>query len=377
LTESPGFLLTILAFVAVIGPLVFIHEMGHYLVARWFGVHAEVFSIGFGKELMAWTDKGGTRWRVAAIPLGGYVKFAGDLNAASATDPDWLLLPPEERKRTFAARPVSHRAAIVAAGPLANFLFAGLILAGFAVAYGENVAPPVIHSVKAGSAAAAGGIKPGDRIVRVDAVPIDRFEDLSRAVSDRPGKKAAITLVRDGNTRTISMVIGVRAEQDRFGNIYKFGMLGVMSNKIERRPVSLLEAPVVATRQTVAIVGMMADGLMQIVTGRRSLDEVGGFVRIAQMSGEQAARGPEPFILFIALISINLGFINLLPIPVLDGGHLLFQGLEALQRRPVSIEIQNFAYRSGFALLMAVVLLVNIKDVIPSGLWKSLFGLIG
>lgn len=373
LTESPGFFVTLLAFAAVIGPLVFVHELGHYLVARLFGVHAEVFSIGFGPELKAWHDRRGTRWRVAALPLGGYVKFAGDMNAASQSDPAWLELSPEERQRTFQIKPVWQRMLVVLAGPAANFLFAILVLAGFAMAHGENVTPPLVDVVRAGSAAQAAGLKPGDRIRAIDGAAVDRFDALSRSVIGRPNEEVVLTIERQGQVRNVPVVIGTRIERDRFGNEYRLGMLGVASNSSVVQPVSVLMAPVVATRQTVAIVDMMVDGLGQIITGRRSVNELGGPLKIAQISGEQAARGPADFIFFIALISINLGFINLLPIPMLDGGHLLFQGIEALQRKPVSPAVQEWAFRSGLALLLAVMMLVTVNDLMSFGL----FSLIG
>lgn len=377
LAESPGFLLTLIAFVAVIGPLVFVHELGHYWVARWCGVHSETFSIGFGKELFHWHDKRGTRWRIAALPLGGYVKFAGDMNAASQSDPEWLALPAEERARTFQAKPVWQRAAIVAAGPAANFLFALAILTSFAIAYGENVTTPEVGAVERGSAAAAIGLAPGDRIVSLDGAAIDRFEAIRRTVVGRPGEAMTLTYQRGTAQRTVPVTIGTHVERDRFGNEYRIGMLGIAPLKIEQRPVSLLEAPVVAARQIGQIMAMMVDGLGQIVSGRRSVNELGGPLKIAQISGEQAARGPMDFIAFLALISINLGFINLLPIPMLDGGHLLFQGIEAVQRKPVSPRAQELAYRSGLALLLAVMVMVTFNDLTSFGLLKGLSGLIG
>ncbi|MET0362491.1 MAG: RIP metalloprotease RseP [Sphingobium sp.] len=377
MAESPGLLLTLIAFAAVIGPLVFVHEMGHYLMARVFGIHAETFSMGFGKELFAWHDRRGTRWRVAALPLGGYVKFAGDMNAASQSDPEWLALPAAERDRTFQSKPVGQRALVVLAGPLTNFLFAILILAGFALAYGENVTSAEIGSVRAGSGAAAAGLVPGDRILAIDGSAVDRFEQLSRAVVGRPGETLDLTIERRGTPITLPVTVGTRIERDRFGHEYRLGQLGIMSRKTEVRPVSPLGAPVVAVRQVGAIVVMMVDGLGQVVTGRRSIDELGGPLKIAQISGEQAARGPADFIFFIALISINLGFINLLPIPMLDGGHLLFQGIEALQRKPVSPRIQELAYRSGLALLLALMVMVTFNDLTSFGLFKGLSGLIG
>jgi len=373
LTESPGLFLTLLAFAAVIGPLVFIHELGHYLIARVFGIHADIFSIGFGPELTAWHDRRGTRWRIGALPLGGYVKFAGDMNAASQSDPAWLEMPAEDRQRTFQIKPVWQRALVVLAGPAANFLFAIIVLAGFALAYGENVTPSTVDVVRPGSAAATAGLQAGDRIRAVDGMAIDRFDALSRSVIGRPGEQVTLRVERQGRVRTVPVVIGTRIERDRFGNEYRLGMLGVMNRTSVVQPVSPVMAPVIAVRQTVAIVDMMVDGLVQIATGRRSVSELGGPLKIAQISGEQAARGPADFIFFIALISINLGFINLLPIPMLDGGHLLFQGIEALQRKPVSPHVQEWAFRSGLALLLALMMLVTVNDLLSFGL----FGLIG
>jgi regulator of sigma E protease len=377
LTDQPGFLFTVLMFVLVIGPLVFVHELGHYLVGRWFGVHAEAFSIGFGPELFAWNDRRGTRWRIAALPLGGYVRFKGDLNAASMADPAWLELPAEERNRSFPAKPLGQRALIVAAGPITNFLFAILILAGFAVVYGERMTLPVIGQVVAGGTAAKADLRAGDRIVSVDGRSIDRFEDMSQHISMRADETIAIVFQRGSETIERSVPVGVVIEKDRFGNEYRIGRIGIGSTRPEVRDVSLLKAPFIATEQTIAITRSMIDGLGQIITGRRSLEEMGGPLKIAQISGEQAARGPEALIFLIALVSINLGFINLLPIPILDGGHLLFYGVEAIQRKPVSPRVQELAYRSGFALLIGLMIVVTFNDLVSFGLWEGLSGLIG
>jgi regulator of sigma E protease len=378
LTANPGFLFTVLAFLVVIGPLVFVHELGHYLVGRWFGVHAETFSIGFGKELFAWHDKRGTRWRIAAMPLGGYVKFAGDMNASSQTDPAWLELPPHERNRTFPSKPVWQRALIVAAGPVVNLLFAAIVLAGFAFAYGENVTPAQVSAIVKGSAAEKAGLKTGDRIVGFAGVEVELFPDLKKlVVSHVPGEKVDIEVQRNGTNLTLPIVVGAQVERDRFGNEYRYGALGVQSTQSVLRPVGLLEAPLVGLRRTGELIGMMADGLVDIILGKRSLQELGGPLKMAQFSGEQAALGPEALIAFIALVSINLGFINLLPIPMLDGGHLFFYGIEAIQRRPVSPRLQEIAFRSGLALLLGLMIFVTLNDLASFGLWRGLTGLIG
>lgn len=375
--ENPGFLLTVLAFVAVIGPLVFVHEFGHYIVGRWCGVKAEAFSIGFGPELLAWVDKSGTRWRLAALPLGGYVRFKGDMNAASQADPAWLQMPAQDRAESFPAKPVWQRAAIVAAGPAVNFLFAILLLGGLAYWKGDPVSPPVVQQVAPASAAEKAGLRPGDRIVSIMGRQIDSFTDIAPIVSLRPGEVLPYVIERDGQRTTMTIAAGERIEKDRFGNIFRLGQLGVMSNKVEFREIALWEIPVIGTVRTGQMFVSAMDGLGQIITGRRSVKELGGPLKIADVSGQAAMMGLFGFLTFMALISINLGFINLLPIPMLDGGHLLFYGIEALQRRPVSPQVQEWAYRSGLALLMTVMVLVTFNDLSSFGLWKSLSGLIG
>lgn len=332
MTENPGILITLFAFLITIGVLVFIHEMGHYLVGRWCGVKADKFSIGFGKELFGWNDKRGTRWKICALPLGGYVQFAGDMDPSSSTSEEWLNLPPEERDRTFQSKSLWKRAAIVFAGPAINFLFAILILAGFALAYGESVTSPVVGTVAENSTAESIGLQEGDKILEIDGDSITRFSDLSREISIIPEEEVEIRFERDGTIITENATIGVRMEEDRFGNQYKIGLLGISPGSIERRDVSLWEAPVVATRQTVEIVDLIVTTLGQVISGRRSVKELGGPLKIAQVSGEQFVAGLNQFIFFVALISINLGFINLLPIPMLDGGHLMFYAIEAVRR---------------------------------------------
>jgi regulator of sigma E protease len=377
LIQNPGFLLTVLAFVAVIGPLVFVHELGHYLVGRWFGVKAEAFSIGFGPELFAWVDRRGTRWRVAALPLGGYVRFKGDMNAASMTDPAWLEMSAKDRAESFPAKPLWQRAAIVAAGPAINFLFAMLIIATFAVVHGESRTPAVAGIVEQGSAADAAGIKVGDRILSFNGRTMDTYTDMVMYTRIRPGEPVDVAIERNGRRLDVRTTIGAVMEDDGFGQKFRVGRLGIGAGEPVVERVSLLRAPVVAVERTGQIVRTMVETLGQIVSGGRSVKELGGPLKIAQVSGQAATLGLESFIFFVALISINLGFINLLPIPMLDGGHLLFYGIEAVQRRPVSAQAQEWAYRSGLAVLMAMMLLVTFNDLSSFGLWKSLSGLIG
>lgn len=375
--QNPGFLLTVIAFVAVIGPLVFVHELGHYLVGRWCGVKAEAFSIGFGPEIAAWVDRRGTRWRLGALPLGGYVRFKGDMNAASQTDPRWLEMPAAERAQSFPAKPLWQRAAIVAAGPAINFLFAILILATFAFVHGESRTPAVAGQVQPGSAAAAAGIVTGDRIVSLNGREMATFDDIRMFAQIRPGEPVTIVIERKGRQFQRQGKVGAVEEGDGFGNKFRIGRLGIAPGEPVIEPVSLVRAPVVAIERTGQIVRTMVETLGQIVGGRRSVRELGGPLKIAEVSGQAATLGLESFVFFMALISINLGFINLLPIPMLDGGHLLFYGVEAIQRRPVSPQVQEWAYRSGLAVLLAMMVLVTFNDLSSFGLWERLSGLIG
>lgn len=348
--------------------------MGHYLVGRWCGVKADIFAIGFGKELVGWTGKHGTRWKICALPLGGYVQFAGDMDPVSTPGEDWLKLPPEERNQTFQSKSLWQRAAIVFAGPAINFLFAILILAGFALTFGESVTPPVVGTVAENSTADGIGLKEGDKILSIDGDSIVRFTDLSREISIIPDEDVEIAFERDGAIISKEAKIGVRIEKDRFGNEYRIGLLGVSPGRIERRDVLLWEAPIVATRQTGEIVDLIVTTLGQVISGRRSVTELGGPLKIAQVSGEQFVAGLSQFIFFVALISINLGFINLLPIPMLDGGHLMFYAIEAVRRKPVNPMVQEWAFRSGFALVVMFMLVVTFNDLASFGLFRAISG---
>ena len=375
--HSPGILLTVLAFALVVGPLVFVHEFGHYLAGRIFGIKADAFSIGFGRQIAGFTDKRGTRWQVGWLPLGGYVRFAGDMNPASVPSAEWLSLPPEERNRTFQAKPVWQRAIVVAAGPFVNFAVAILILAGFALAYGDVRMPPVVHATVPGSAAARAGLLPGDRIVSIGGRSIATFDDISRYVSIRAGDAVTVDLIRAGAPRAVTATIGVDVERDRFGNEAKIGRLGIEGGLPVATPVGLFEAPAVAIRRVGDIVSVTVETLGQVISGRRSVKELGGPVKIAQVSGQQLALGPDALVFLIALVSINLGFINLLPVPLLDGGHLLFYAIEAIRRRPLDPVVQEWAFRGGLAAILALMLVVTFNDLSSVGLWKQVAGLMG
>ncbi len=374
---SPGLLITIIAFALVIGPLVFVHEMGHYLAGRIFGVKADAFSIGFGKEIAGFTDKRGTRWKFGWMPIGGYVKFAGDMNPASQPDAAWLALPAEQRQATFQARPVWQRAIIVAAGPTVNFVAAALILAGFAIAYGDSRTPAKVATVVPGSPAAIAGLRSGDLVTGIGGRSVNVFDDLVRYVKIRPGEQVTIDYRRNHRAMHSRMTIGTVEEGDRFGRRFDVGRIGIESGPPVTVSVGLAQAPGVAVRQTGELLRFMTDTLGQIVTGRRSLKEMSGPVGMAKAAGEYMTLGIGAFVFLVALVSINLGFINLLPIPMLDGGHLLFYTIEAIRRRPVEPWLQEWAFRGGLAAVLALMLVVTINDLASLGLWKNLAGLIG
>lgn len=373
---QPPFWLIILAFICALGPLVFIHEFGHYYVARLFKIPAEVFSIGFGRELFGWTDKQGTRWKVAWLPLGGYVRFVGDMSPAS--QPGALNdIPPEIRDRAFAARPVWQRFLVVLAGPMANFLTAILIFAAFFAFIGKPSTSNEVMQVVPGSAAAAAGIHSGDRIVAVANRATPNFEEVTATVIMRPGERVDVVVQRAGREIVIPVTLATEMQQDRFGQEFKIGRLGVLATGQNfTRPPALSLIPE-ATVYTWRITRAMVDGLVQIITGRRSVKDLGGPVKIAQIAGQQATLGWLPFIQLLALFSINLGFINLLPVPMLDGGHLAFYTVEAIRRRPLSARATEWAFRAGLAILLALVVFTTVNDLGSVGLLDRLHRLIG
>jgi regulator of sigma E protease len=374
---APGFFFTAIVFVLVIGLLVFVHEYGHYGMGRLFGIKVDTFAVGFGKEVFGWTDKNGTRWKLGWIPMGGYAKFAGDMNAASQPDPNLAPATEAERAELFQFRPIWQKALVVAAGPGINFLFAILIFTIFFMTYGHQITPPVAGAVVPGTPAAEAGLKDGDRFLSLDGQNVERFEDVMRIIAINPGVPVDVTVDRGGQILDISVTPKIVGEVDRFGNEYTRGMLGVASS--ER--VVVMHGPVDAVRwalvETWGTVRMMWDTLVQIVTGRRAVEELGGPLKIAQFSGQSASLGLPALVSFIALISINLGFINLLPIPMLDGGHLFLYALEGVRRRPLHPKVQEWAFMSGFALLMSLMLFLTWNDLQSIGLWDRLAGVIG
>ena len=373
LLPQPGILFTLATYILMVAILVVVHEGGHYLAGRFFGVKIDAFAFGFGRELFGFNDRRGTRWRFNLVPLGGYVKFTGDMNAASQPDPALSALPTAEREALFLFKPLWQRAIIVAAGPLINFAFAILILAGVYLALGHPSTPPVVSAVLPGGPAATAGIAPGDRIIAVDGSSVARFEDIASAAMISSGSPMQVEFARDGVVRSVVITPRIVESVDRFGGVVRHGRLGIARSGeqvVERvGPFAALRYGAVDTWGiTVSIVRT----LRQIVMGERSLDELGGPIKTGQVTGQQASLGVLSFIVFMAFFSINLGFINLVPIPMLDGGHLLLYAVEAVRRQPIGAKVQEWAFMSGFAAIMTLMVVLTWNDLSSVGVWARM-----
>ncbi|QFT77447.1 RIP metalloprotease RseP [Erythrobacter sp. THAF29] len=374
--ESPPFWMYLVGFLLVLGPLITLHELGHYLVGRWFGVEAEAFSIGFGKEIWGRTDKRGTRWRISALPLGGYVQFKGDMNPASVPDPD----APKEAG-SFQEAALWKRALIVAAGPIANLLITIAIFASIFSIYGKLTIVGAEDSRTAGefsetSVAAAAGMQLGDTIIAIDGDPVEDFEDIRSRVMIYPEKEMVITVDREGEIVDIPLVTERVEVTDAFGNTSVIGRLGVgpSGGEYVLEEVSVLESVPLAVTHSWDVLGMMLTGLKQIILGERSIKELGGPIKIAKYSGEQLSMGLISFLSFTALISLNLAFINFLPIPALDGGHLAFYAAEAVRGNPVGPVATEWAYRTGILVVLVFMVVVTVNDVASLSFFGRLFG---
>ena len=351
-------------FLIVLTILVFVHEAGHYLVARRNGVRVETFSIGFGPEIFGWYDKVGTRWKLSLVPLGGYVKMFGDADATSRPDGSVEEMTDEERAVAFHTKSIGKRAAIVAAGPVANFLFAIVLLAGLFSIVGQPFTPADIGTVQEGSAADAAGFRPGDVIRRIDGTDIVRFEEVQRIVRESPGRTLEIAVERDGGEVVLAATPEPVEITDRFGATHRIGLLGVGRSGmafVRHDPFSALWYAAV---ETVTLTAGTLDAVGQMIAGTRTTEELGGPLRIAQMSGDMAQEGVVTLIWFMAVLSINLGLINLFPVPMLDGGHLLFYAVEAIRGRPLGQRAQEYGFRIGLAMVLALMMFVTWKDLV-------------
>lgn len=354
-----------LLFIILISVLVFVHEFGHYWVARRCGVKVERFSIGFGPELFHWHDNHGTRWRFALFPLGGYVKMFGDADPASSPDKEAIKqMTEEEKKVAFFYKPVAQRAAIVFAGPLANYIFAWVVMAIVFVVIGQPFTKPVVDNLIENMPAAAAGVEVGDEITAINGERIERFEELQQYVRLRPGQDVTITLLRKGESKDLPVTLARDNMTDRFGNDHPIGMLGIKSQGLAYQKHDVFTALSQAVKETYMVSKNTIMALGQIIMGQRSSSELGGPLRIAQMSGEVAENGFVPWIMLMVLISVNLGLINLFPIPVLDGGHLVFYAAEALRGKPIPLEVQDMGYRAGMVLVMCLMVFAMWNDLV-------------
>jgi regulator of sigma E protease len=368
----PSLWLTLIAFVCALGPLVFFHELGHYLMARLFKIPAETFSIGFGREILGWTDGQGTRWRVSWLPLGGYVKFVGDMTPASG-GANLDDIAPELRDRAFQVRPVWQRFLVVLAGPAANFVLAMLIFAVFFSFVGAPMSSTV-GSVQPNTPAAKAGIRKGDRILSLASRPTPTFADLANATAVRPGETVIVQVQRGDSTRNLRLTLGADYMKAPNGEQVRRGLLGIAPDITALKPMPVSEAIPAAVSETYRMTRANVDAIVQMARGYISPRQIGGPIAIANVAGNVASMGPIEFVALLALLSINLGFINLLPVPMLDGGHLFFYIVEMVRRRPVSVATLDWAFRGGLALVLALLLFATGNDL---GLWSQLERLIG
>ncbi|RUX25716.1 MULTISPECIES: RIP metalloprotease RseP [unclassified Mesorhizobium] len=370
--STQGFVLgTLVPFLFVLTVVVFVHEMGHYLIGRWCGIGVKAFSIGFGPELVGFNDRRGTRWKLCAIPLGGYVKFVGDMNATSSqpSAEEIESLTDAEREVAFHTQPIWKRAATVVAGPLFNFLLTIAVFAVLFSLYGRPVLEPTVAQVTAGSPAEKAGIQPGDRFVKVDGSKVETFADVQRLVSGRAGDAITFTMLRDGKEIAVTATPEPMEQQDALGNKVKVAVIGVVNNAELGQPRLISYTPagavVAAVEETGHVIERTGQFLQRFALGREDKCQLGGPIKIAKMSGQAAKLGFEWLVQLVAFLSVGIGFLNLLPIPPLDGGHLLFYGVEAVIRRPVSERMMEMAYRTGLFLVLGFMGFV---------FWNDLFG---
>lgn len=367
---------SVIPFIFVLSIVVFVHEYGHYIVGRWCGVGVKAFSIGFGKELFGWTDKRGTRWKVSAIPLGGYVKFEGDAGAASTPDRSGLAaMSADERSRSFHHATLGRRAAIVAAGPLANFILAIVIFSLTIFIYGRVELIPRIDGVQENSVAASAGFRAGDVVTAINGSPVTSFADMQRIISGKAGEKLDFMVNRGGAPLHLEATPAVRELSTPFGK-QRIGMLGIQGSRnpadAQVRHFGPIDSLRMGTMETWYVVDRTFTYLGRLVVGKESVDQLSGPIRIAQVSGHVAQLGLTPLLNLAAFLSVSIGLLNLFPIPMLDGGHLLFYAVEAVRGRPMSERLQEYGFRIGLALVLMLMLFVTWNDIMHLG---SLFGL--
>ncbi|WP_417308453.1 RIP metalloprotease RseP [Devosia sp.] len=358
----------IVPFLLVLTIIVFVHEMGHYLVARWNGIAIQAFSIGFGPELIGFNDRRGTRWKLSAIPLGGYVRFVGDMNAASVPDDEVIAnASPELQRQLFVNKNVWQRISVVVAGPAANVIFTFLVLYALLLGYGRYTVPAVIDEVTSGSVAEAAGMQSGDVIVAVDGYEVRGFSDFQRLVATAPERQVTVVVDRNGTEQTLSMVPESATTTDRFGNTQRVGRIGVTRTVDPNDVVLYRPGPIEAVGMTFEEVRFIIDRtaafLGDFFVGRGDVEQLGGPVKVAQVSNQVASLGFVALINLMALLSLNIGIFNLLPIPMLDGGHLAYYLIEAARGRPLPQRIQEIGYRFGLAIVFTLMVFTLVNDI--------------
>ena len=358
----------VVPFLFVLTIVVFFHELGHFLMARWCGIRVLVFSIGFGPEIAGFNDRYGTRWKISAVPLGGYVKFFGDENAASVPDQAAAAAMSEaEKKDSFIFQRVGSRAAVVAAGPVANFLLAIAIFAGIFMIVGKQITSARVDSVQAGSAAQAAGFEPGDLVLTINGEKIESFSDMQRIVSISADSPLSIEVERGNKQVTLKAVPQLKELKDNFGNVHRLGVLGISRSMapgdIRTEKAGPLRAVVMGAQETWFVVDRTMAYITGVFAGREAADQLGGPIRIAQVSGQVATAGFTALIHLTAVLSVSIGLLNLFPIPLLDGGHLLFYVIEVIRGRPLSERAQEVGFRIGLALVVMLMIFATFNDI--------------
>jgi regulator of sigma E protease len=368
-TLSHGFIGYLIPFLFVLTIVVFFHELGHFLVGRWAGVKVLTFSLGFGPELVGFNDRKGTRWKISAVPLGGYVKFFGDDNEASTSSAETLdHMTPEERSLSFHHKKVGPRAAIVAAGPIANFLLAIVIFAFMFTFFGKPSTTARVDKIEANSAASAAGFQVGDVVTAIDGTQIESFSDMQRIVGSRAGERLTFTVSRGATTVQLQGTPELREVKDPFGNAHRLGVLGITrqtaAGDVLTERVDPATALWLGVKETWFVIDRTLAYVSGVFTGREAADQVGGPIRIAQISGQVATIGIAALIHLAAVLSISIGLLNLFPVPLLDGGHLLFYAIEAVRGRPLSERAQEVGFRIGLGLVLMLMVFATYNDIL-------------